>query len=431
LSSTLIETATSPASLTTLHNGLTVIHQQTSATPVASVDVWVKAGAASEPDEWVGMAHFLEHMIFKGTDKIPPGVFDQEVEFRGGVTNAATSYDYAHYFVTTAVQYLDETLPYLAEILLNAAIPDDEFDRERGVVLEEIRQSYDNPDCVAFQILSETVYQRHPYGRPILGTEETLLKQTPEQMRMFHRARYQPENMTVVIVGDLSKEDALQLVERTFHPFPQRIAWQQYQPEAEPPITYIRRQELCLPRLEQARLMMAWLGPGVDSPLQSLDEQLHNAYGLDLLSVLLAEGRTSRLVWELREERNLVQAINSGFSLQRDSGMFTISAWLDADNLERVEAIICDRLSELAATPATQAELDRCKRLLCNDYAFSTETPGQLAGLYGYYSIFACPNMVTAYPQRIRAIQAEDIQRLATQYLSPYHYAATIVRPLE
>lgn len=431
MSSTLIQTAAFPASSTTLGNGLTLIHQQTPATPVASVDVWVKAGAVFEPDEWMGMAHFLEHMIFKGTDSLPPGAFDQEVEFRGGVTNAATSYDYAHYFITTAVQYLDETLPYLAEILLNAAIPDDEFERERDVVLEEIRQSYDNPDCVAFQILSETVYQRHPYGRPILGTEETLAMQTPAQMRAFHRAHYQPENMTVVVVGDLSREAALSLVERTFDPFPSPAKWQPFRTEAEPPITHIRRQELCLPRLEQARLMMAWLGPGVDSPLCSLDEQLHNAYGLDLLSVLLAEGRTSRLVWELREERNLVQAINSGFSLQRDSGIFTISAWLEPDELERVEAIICDRLSELASTPVTQTELDRCKRLLCNDYAFSTETPGQLAGLYGYYSIFARPDVVTAYPQRIRAIQAEDLQRLATQYLSPYHYAATIVRPLE
>ncbi|NJP08831.1 MAG: insulinase family protein, partial [Leptolyngbyaceae cyanobacterium RU_5_1] len=173
------------------------------------------------------------------------------------------------------------------------------------------------------------------------------------------------------------------------------------------------------------------LGPGMDLPrIQSLDEQLQAAYGFDLISVLLAEGRTSRLVWELREERNLVQAISSGFSLQRDSGLFTITAWLEPENLERVEAIICDRLSELAAIPASEAELVRCKRLLCSDYAFSTETPGQLAGLYGYYSVIAQPAVVTTYPQRIQAIQPIDIQRLASQYLSPYTYAVTIVRPV-
>jgi predicted Zn-dependent peptidase len=186
-----------------------------------------------------------------------------------------------------------------------------------------------------------------------------------------------------------------------------------------------------MPRLEQARLMMAWLGPGMDSPLQTLDDKLQAAYGLDLLSVLLAEGRTSRLVWELREDRNLVQAISSSFSLQKDSGLFTITAWLETEHLERVEAIICDRLSELASVPVSEAELNRCKRLLCNDYAFSTETPGQLAGLYGYYSLMASPTVVPSYPQRIQSICPEYIQRLASQYLSPYHYAVTIVRPSE
>lgn len=224
-----------PASIVRLDNGLTVIHQHTPAMPVAAVDVWVKAGSVVEPDEWSGMAHFLEHMIFKGTSKTAPGRFDREVEHRGGITNAATSYDYAHYFITTAAQHLEETLPYLADILLNAAIPDDEFDRERDVVLEEIRQSYDNPDCVAFQVLSETVYQRHPYGRPILGDEETLMARSPDDMRAFHRTYYQPENLTVVVVGDVSQDAALSLVDRTFHNFSERATCPQHRPEAEPP----------------------------------------------------------------------------------------------------------------------------------------------------------------------------------------------------
>jgi predicted Zn-dependent peptidase len=420
-----------PANLVRLNNGLTIIHQHISATPVVAIDVWVKAGAISEPNEWSGMAHFLEHMIFKGTERLFPGAFDLAIESRGGVTNAATSHDYAHYFITTASQHLEEALPYLAELLLNAAIPDQEFGRERHVVLEEIRQAYDNPDWIAFQSLTESVYQRHPYGRPILGTEETLMPLHPEDMRRFHRANYQPENMTIVVVGDIAQDAALDLIDRTFQPFMSRVDCPRYESEAEPPITDIRRQELWLPRLEQARLMMAWLGPGIDSPLQNIDKQLQDAYGLDVLSVLLAEGRTSRLVRELREERELVQAISSGFSLQKESGLFTITAWLDPEHLERVEAIICDRLSQLAEVPVSDAELARCKRLLCNDYAFSTETPSQIAGLYGYYSTLASPEIATTYPQRIQAVQATDLQRLVSHYLSPFHYAATVVRPLE
>ena len=428
---TALHTAQLPATLTRLDNGLTLVHQYLPETPVAAVDVWVKAGALVEPEVWSGMAHFLEHMIFKGTDRLPPGAFDWAIENYGGVTNAATSYDYAHYFITTAAQHLEETLPYLAELLLNAAIPDDEFERERNVVLEEIRQAYDNPDYISFQALSELVYQQHPYGRPILGSEALLLGLTPEMMRQFHRTHYQPENMTVVLVGNVPADLAIDLVRHTFSNFPSRATCPASTPEAEPPVTDIRRQELCLPRLEQARLMMAWVGPGIDSPLQNLDQQLQSADGLDVLSVLLAEGRTSRLVRELREERHLVQAVSSGFALQRESGLFTVSAWLEPEHLERVEAIVCDRLSQLAATPISEAELDRCKRVLCNDYAFSTETPGQLAGLYGYYSTIAHPEIATTYPQRIQALQSEDLQRLASHYLSPYHYAVTIVRPTE
>ncbi len=413
-----------PAEILTLESGLTLIHQRVPATGVVAVDVWVKAGAIVEPDEWSGMAHFLEHMIFKGTDRLPPGSFDKIIENRGGVTNAATSYDYAHFFMTTASQYLGDTLPYLGELLLNAAIPDDEFDRERDVVLEEIRQTYDSPDCIAFQALAESVYQRHPYGRPILGTEDSLMPRSPDEMRCFHRTHYQPHNMTVVIVGDVAHDDTVKWVERSFPAFPAPSICPRSEPEAEPPIVSIRRQELRLPRLEQARLMMAWMAPGID------DDPLQNTYGLDLISVLLAESQSARLVQELREDRQLVQAVSSGFSMQRESSLFTITAWLEPENIERVEALICDRLSSLTTTLVSDVELARSKRLLCNDYAFSIETPGQLAGLYGYYHTVAEANLAVTYPQRMQAFGAKDLQSLANQYLSPYHYAAIVMKPL-
>jgi zinc protease len=410
-----------PAHRFELNNGLTVIHQQVAATPVVTVDVWVKAGAIAEPEPWYGMAHFLEHMIFKGTDQLPPGAFDHIIESRGGVTNAATSQDYAHYFINTAASQLAETLPHLADLLLNAAIPADEFELERDVVLEEIRQSEDDPDSLGFQALMEAVYHQHPYGRSVLGDALALRERSPQEMRCFHRAHYQPENMTVVVVGDVAWEPTLELVSRSFNSFAARSDCPCPTVEAEPPMTEIRRQELYLPRIEQARLMMAWVGPGV--------EHLRSAYGLDLLSVLLAGGRSSRLVRELREERYLVQDIGSGFSLQRDSSLFTLTAWLEPEHLDQVEAIIGDRLSELAATPITQAELSRYQRLLRNDYAFSTETSSQLAGLYGYYSTIAEPEIAVTYPKVIESFAAEELQCLASQYLSPLRYAVTVMKP--
>lgn len=418
--SQLLTTSTFPANVCRLDNGLTVIHQHLPATPVVVVDVWVKAGATAEPKDWSGMAHFLEHMIFKGTHRLAPGVFDQVIENRGGITNAATSHDYAHFFITTAAQYLEDTLPALAELLLHAAIPDEEFFRERDVVLEEIRQTYDNPDWLGFQALMESLYQRHPYGRPVLGTEGHLRQQTPRDMRCFHQYHYQPEKMTVVIVGGVTKERALELVSRSFRDFRSPVECPVTETEAEPPLTEVRRSVLKLPRLEQSRLMMAWIGPGVD--------QLRSAYGLDLISVLLAEGRSSRLVRELREERRLVQSISSGFSLQKDSSVFTISALLADEHVKQVEELVCDTISQLHAKQISEAELRRGQRLMCNDYAFSTEAPSQLAGLYGYYNTIGKAELAVTYPDQIKSFGASELQQLACQYLSPHRYAVTVLR---
>jgi predicted Zn-dependent peptidase len=410
-----------PAAVFKLDNGLTCIHQYLPATPVVVADVWLGAGATREPEAWSGMAHFLEHMIFKGTEALPPGVFDQKIENQGGMTNAATSHDYAHFFLTTAAPYLEDTLPYLAELLLNAAIPEDEFIREREVVLEEIRSCYDDPDWIGFQALSQSVYQHHPYGRSVLGTELELMQHSPEAMRCFHRAHYQPENMTVVIVGGIAQEPALELVSQSFQKFSEPCGFPLVEAIEQPLLAGIRRQELYLPRLEQARLIMAWTGPGI--------EQYSSAYGLDVLSVLLAEGRSSRLVRTLREDQQLVQAVSSNFSLQRESSLFTISAWLEPQYLERVEALICAHLEELQNTLISPGELSRCQRLLCNDYAFSTEAPNQLAGLYGYYNTLAEAHIAISYLEHIQSFGAEELQQLAQQYLSPYSYVVTVLKP--
>lgn len=400
-------------------DGLTLIHQYMPTTPVVVADVWVKAGAIVEPDEWNGMAHFLEHMIFKGTDRLPPGAFDVEIERRGGMTNAATSHDYAHFFIATAIDHFSQTLPHLAELLLHASIPDEEFDRERSVVLEEILYSQDSPDNRAFEALIETLYQFHPYRRPILGTEEILRNRSPLEMRCFHRSHYRPENMTVVVVGGIEQSPALELVEGCFGNFADPLECQQLTVSPEPPLVGVRRREIRLPRLELARLNLGWMGPGVDC--------LEDAYALDLLSVVLASGRSTRLVRELREERQFVQWIGAQFSLQHDSSLFTISAALMPEFLPAVEQIIGDRLHQLHVTLVCEVELDRAKRQLCNDFAFSTETPAQLAGLYGYYQTLTDrADLGVCYPAQIQRLTAEDLKRVARQYLCRDGCAVTI-----
>lgn len=404
-----------------LSNGLTLIHQYLPATPVVVADVWVRAGAIAEPQNWEGMAHFLEHMIFKGTKNLFPGQFDQIIENTGGVSNAATSHDYAHFCLTTAAQYLPDTLPHLADLLLHATIADEEFYLERDVVLEEIRSCYDNPDWMGFLALCETLYQYHPYRRSVLGEEGQLIQHTPNQMRCFHQTHYQPENMTVVIVGGVEQETALNLVSKCFTDFTVRSECPPTSAEAEPPLIDIRSSYMYVPRIKQARLSMGWIGPGV--------EQLEDAFGLDLLSVILASGQTSRLVRELREEKQLVWDIYSEFSLQKDSSLFTISAWLEPQHKERVEESMREEIFKLQTTPVSKRELARFKRILCNDYIFSTETPGQLAGLYGYYNTIADAELSMIYPERIQQLNLWELMRIASQYLSPERYALTILEP--
>lgn len=415
-----------PGNVFRLDNGLTVIHQYLDSTSVVVADVWVKAGASVEPENWFGMAHFLEHMIFKGSKRVPPGVFDWVIENSGGMTNAATSHDYAHFYITTAAQYLPDTLPCFAEILLRASIPDEEFIRERDVVLEEIRSCQDDPDWIGYQAMCQSIYQNHPYGRSILGEEHQLRQHTPGQMRCFHQTHYQPENMTVVIIGGVEQEAALSLVNQTFAQFSVRSECPATGMLAEQPLSGIRRNSLHLPRLSQARLLMAWTAPGVD--LQG-NVPLQDAFTLDLLSVLLAGGRSSRLVRELVEEQQLVFDISSDFSLQKDATLFTVSAWLEPQYLDLVEKIIREHIWQLQIEPITAVELARCQRLLCNDYAFSTETPGQLAGLYGYYNTIATAELSVTYPHQIRQLCPAHLQKVAKQYLDPEKYAVTLLKP--
>jgi zinc protease len=404
-----------------LNNGLTIIHQYLPATSVVVTDVWIQAGAIAEPQEWSGMAHFLEHMIFKGSPNVMVGEFDWLIENTGGTANAATSYDYAHFYLTTAAPHLEHTLPALADILLRANIPDEEFIREREVVIEEIYSSHDDPDFLGFQALCQNVYQCHPYRRSILGDKELLLEYTPNQMRCFHRTHYQPEKMTVVMVGNIEQEQALTLVNEHFSGFSVRSECPPLVVEAEPAAIAIRRQELYLPRIEQARLFMAWICPGSQS--------LEIAIALDLIALILAGGRSSGLIRELREEQQLVMDLDCNLSLQQDSSLFTINAWLETENLTTVEAIICDRLNQLQHHLISETEITRAQRQLINDYIFATETPSQLASIYGFYQIIATAADSALYPQIVSQLQPEQLQAIIRRYLSPEHYAITVLKP--
>jgi predicted Zn-dependent peptidase len=241
-------------------------------------------------------------------------------------------------------------------------------------------------------------------------------------MRCFHRTHYQPENMTVVIIGGVDRETAIALISEAFGSFGVRSECPPLTPHPLPHLDKITRTELRLPRLEQARLLLAWTAPGVDL--------MDVGIGLDMLSVLLAGGRSSRLVRDLREEQQCVWDVGSEFSLQKNASLLTINAWLDDEQLPAVEAKLQAHLHHLQTTPISSGEINRIKRLLCNDYAFSTETPAQLAGLYGYYNTIAQAELAVTYAERVQRMTPDILQQIAQDYLKPDCYAATVMRSL-
>jgi zinc protease len=417
-------TTTFPGLVRYLDNGVTLIVRTVPTSQVVTADLWIRSGARTEVPEQSGMSHFLEHMIFKGTSRIAPGEFDRRIEGRGGVTNAATSQDYTHYYVTVAQRDYAEALPLLAELVCNARIPEDEFEQERLVVLEEIRRSQDNPDRTAYDLLTANSYKDHPYARPVLGYPETLMNMTPETMRQFHRSRYQPGALTVVLVGGLPERELLEVAEPLFAQLP---VYQEAAAHAEVapvlPLTQARRIEQPQARIENSRLLMGFLGPSAAQP----DDIL----ALEVISVILTEGRTARLTRELREEKGWVRYIGSYCGFSHDPGLFTFSAQLDKQYLESVEAAIYHQIEQIQQGAFSEEELQRAKSMLLNDFIFGTETPSQLASLYGYYQTVAALDVALLYPQQLKDLDAAALVQVAKKYLDRDKAVVVALHPEE
>lgn len=411
-----------------LPNGLTVVAEQM---PVEAVNlnIWFKVGSAVEGDEINGMAHFLEHMVFKGTPDLESGELERRVEARGAITNAATSQEYTHYYITAAPQDFAQLAPLQLEVVLNPSIPEEAFERERLVVLEEIRRSEDNPRRRTFHRSMETCFQRLPYRRPVLGQASVIERLTPQQMREFHGDWYRPQAMTAVAVGNLPVEEAIATVAEAFDrshsrrgdrtdaslPTPPSLT-------PEPPFIQSVRREEVDESLQQARLVMFWRVPGL------LD--LSETYALDVLAVVLGQGKVSRLFRDLREDRGLVSQIGASNMTQAVQGVFYISAQLRTEQVPEVEAAIAQHLRQIQENPISEAELARIRTQVANRFIFSNERPSDRANLYGYYySQLGDLDPALNYPYYIQSITPSELQAAARRYLSPDAYGAVVAKP--
>ncbi len=410
-----------------LDNGLTIIAEQM---PVEAVNlnIWLNVGSTIETDDINGMAHFLEHMVFKGTPNLKIGEFERLIEERGAVTNAATSQDYTHYYITTAPKDFAKLAPLQLDVALNPTIDDDAFEREKLVVLEEIRRSEDNPRRRTFYRSMETCFEQLPYHRPVLGPASVIANLRSQQMRDFHHTWYRPHSMTAVAVGNLPVDELIEMitqgVDRHYNPTSDFSlpTYQSFSPES--PFTEIVRHEYTDETLQQARLVMMWRVPGM--------VDLEETYALDILAVILGQGKVSRLYRDLREERGLVTQIGVSNMTQTHQGVFYISAKLPTENIPEVEQGIAQHIQDIQTKPIATKDIDRIRTQVANRFIFANERPSDRANLYGYY-YSQLKDLAPAlnYPQHIQAVEASDLQTAAQKYLNKDAYGVVIMKPTD
>ena len=317
------------------------------------------------------------------------------------------------------------------DVVTNPTIPDDAFERERLVVLEEIRRSEDNPRRRSFRRAMELAHEKLPYRRPVLGPESIISQLKPQQMRDFHAHWYQPDTITAVAVGNLPEEKLIDILKQGFEKVFNREQKQPSQEKkycsgskinCEKPFTKVVRQEFVDEKLQQARLMMLWRVPGL--------KDLELTFALDVLAGVLGQGLTSRLVRDLREEQGLVSHISASNMTSKWQGIFYISAHCPVENLPLVEAAIVKHITRLNQENIKESEIARVRKRVANRFIFANEKPSDRAGLYGYYQTLL-DNLEVAfdYPNYIQAQEADDLIVAAQKYLSPEAYGVISLKP--
>jgi zinc protease len=397
---------------TVLPNGVTLIAQEHRASDVVALQLWMRVGGRDESPDELGLSHYLEHMLFKGTPTRPPGAIDDLIEGLGGTSNAFTSYDYTHYDVVLPAGQVRAGLELLADIGVNASFPANELEREKKVVFEEMSLVEDDPEKYLGRRLNELAYAPHPYGRPILGTRELIQPLTRERLERYYKKRYVAPSMVLVVVGAVSPREVQALAEVTFGRLP---AIRTARPDAPLPPAIDRSKRQDVSRAEkQAYLGLAWRGaPNGDEDI----------YAVDLLTTILGDSPSSRLNQTLRERERLVASIEANYVASAKAGLVTITARLEPQNLERAEAAIREVIRRVRDEGVTEAERQRAIITAESGYAFDIETAEGLAKSYGQAETTWTLEDELAYLGRLRQITAAQIQAVARKYFGDANYA--------
>ncbi len=402
-----------------LGNGLTVVVRPNPASPVVAVQAWVKAGSTTEPEARAGMSHILEHMAFKGTKRRGNGDIAREVESLGGEINAYTSFDQTVYHITISGRFLENALDILADTLGNSVFDAGELSRELEVVLEEVRMNEDNPGRVVGKALFREAYGTHPYGRPVIGYVDTIRKTTRDDLVAYFHDWYVPGNMVLVIAGGADPKASRPLVEKTFGKLPSRPVPERA-PAAEPPQKGTR---VVLKEKDARRvyLEMGFHGPSMAEP---------DLYAWDLLSMILGNGETSRLVHAVKDRKGLVDSVSASSSTPKDPGLLFVGAVLAPEKAREALREILIETFRMTASPPDGPELARAKTATETDFLYSLESQEAVARHVGFYeTTLNDASFEQTYLRKIRAMTSEDILAVARKYLSPENLTVSAVLP--
>ena len=404
-----------------LDNGLKVVLEENHAAPVVALQVWVKIGSADERDEEAGMCHFIEHMIFKGTEKRKVREMAKEIESLGGSINAWTSYDQTVYHVTLASRYGEVGLDILADAVQHSTFDAAELEKEREVILEEIRMGEDDPGRRIFKQTMAALFKKHPYGRPIIGHENTVARITRDQMVSFFRRWYVPNRMVFVAAGDFNRSDMEKKVREVFHgfkPSEERLPPREIEPEpqeAQSVISY--------GNFKETYLQLA-------VPITSVTDEETPA--LDALAHILGGGEASRLVQRVKLEKRLVHSISSSSFTPRDRGAFIIGATLRPENVEKAIEEILKTLDDLSKGGVTAEELYRVKVNVESDLVYDRQTVQGQARKRGFYeTVTGDIDFEKEYLRRMAIVEREDIQRVIQKYFKGRRWVVSVLAPTE
>jgi zinc protease len=401
-----------PPVVETLPNGLTLVVQEHRAADIVAVHLWVATGVRFENPNGLGYAHFQEHMLFKGTDKFGPGHIDRAIEGTGGRSNAFTTYDYTTYQILVPSDAIKTAVDLLDDMAFRSKFDPKEINAEREVIFEETRIQTDNPRDAIVRQAYTAVFGDHPYGRPLLGTPETMNAATQKDLQAFNRRYYTPENMTLVVVGPVQTKAVRALVDQTFGKRPRTG----YTPPANPPlkpITEIVRVKVERPE-QQAYLVLAWQAPPLADP---------DAGALDLAATILGGSESSRLALTLRDTERLVSRVAMNNASQKLSGIVYIQVRLEAGDVDKVEKRILEEITRLQKDGPTEEERELAVTKAESDHATAYETSDGVAGAYGITMMQASLDNELRYLDRLKTITRAQIQAAAQKYLSTTAYA--------